>query len=335
MTPQIALTLFILGAAIALFLSQRWSTDVVSLLVLLTLVLTGLLTPAEAFASFAAPVVITIGSIFVVSAALFQTGVATKLGRSIVRLAGDSEPRLIAMLMVGAALLSGAMNNVAVTAVLMPVVVGISLNTGRAPSRLLLPMAYAAVVGGTLTLIGSPPNLIASETLAKEGYAALGLLEITPIGALSTLTAIVFMVTIGRRLLPDRSLEEKFQRARLPRQLIDLYRLPERVFTLHVLPQSPLIGQTLGESDLGYEYGLIVLGIINQSGCRMAPPAAYRIHVGDRLLTQGGPRRIQRAAADKGLKWEIATLEETDLLFGDVGVAEVTLTPRSPRVVQF
>ena len=330
MTPQIALTLFILGAAIALFLSQRWSTDVVSLLVLLTLVLTGLLTPAEAFASFAAPVVITIGSIFVVSAALFQTGVATRLGRSIVRLAGDSEPRLIAMLMVGAALLSGAMNNVAVTAVLMPVVVGISLNTGRAPSRLLLPMAYAAVVGGTLTLIGSPPNLIASETLAREGYAALGLLEIAPIGALSTLTAIVFMVTIGRRLLPDRSLEEKFQRARLPGQLIDLYRLPERVFTLHVLPQSPLIGQTLVESELGHEYGLTVLGIINQSGSRIAPSATHQIHVGDRLLTQGGPHRIQRAATEKSLKWEIATLEERDLLFGDVGVAEVTLTPRSP-----
>jgi len=191
-------------------------------------------------------------------------------------------------------------------------------------------MAYAAVVGGTLTLIGSPPNLIASETLTKGGSVPFGLLDIAPIGAFSTLTATVFMVTIGRKLLPDHSLEEKLQRARLPGQLINLYRLPERVFTLHVLPQSPLIGQTLGESDLGYEYGLIVLGIINQSGCRMAPPAAYRIHVGDRLLTQGGPRRIQRAAADKGLRWETATVEETDLLFGDVGVAEVTLTPRSP-----
>ena len=330
MTPQIALTLIILIAAIALFLSERWSTDVVSLLVLLTLVLTGLLPPAEAFASFANPVVITIGSIFVVSAALFQTGVATRLGRGIVRLAGDSEPRLIATLMVGAALLSGVMNNVAVTAVLMPVVIGISLKTGRAPSRLLLPMAYAAVVGGTLTLIGSPPNLIASETLTKGGSAPFGLLDITPIGALSTLTATVFMATIGRKLLPDRSLEEKLQRARLPGQLIDLYQVPERVFTLQVLPQSSLVGQTLVESGLGGEYGLTVLGIINQSGSRIAPSATHQIHVGDRLLTQGGPGRIQRAATDKGLKWEIAIVEETDLLIGDVGVAEVTLTPHSP-----
>ena len=330
MTPQIALNLIILVAAIALFVSERWSTDVVSLLVMLTLVLTDLLTPAEAFASFANPVVITIGSIFVVSAALFQTGLVTRLGRGIARLAGDSEPCLIATLMIGAALLSGVMNNVAVTAVFIPVVIGISLNTGRAPSRLLLPVAYAATVGGTLTLIGSPPNLIANQTLTKGGFAPFGLLDITPIGVLSTLTATVFMATIGRKLLPERSLGEKLQRARLPGQLINLYRVPEHVFALHVLPQSPLVGQTLGESGLGCEYGLTVLGIINQSGCRMAPPATHQIHVGDRLLTQGGPRRIRRAAVHKGLRWEPATVEETDLLLGDVGVAEVTLTPRSP-----
>jgi di/tricarboxylate transporter len=329
MTPQIALTLAILAAAIALFVSERWPTDVVSLLVLLTLVLTGLLRPAEAFASFANPVVITISSIFVVSAALFQTGVATRLGRSIVRLAGDSEPRLIATLMIGAALLSGVMNNVAVTAVFMPVVIGIGLNTGRSPSRLLLPLAYAATVGGTLTLIGSPPNLIVSQTLTKGGFAPFGLLDIMPLGALGTLTATTFMITIGRKLLPDRSLEEKLQQARLPGQLIDLYRVPEHVFALHVPPQSPLVGQTLAESDLGGEYGLTVLGIINQSGCRMAPPATHRLHAGDRLLTQGGPRRVRRAAADKCLTSEAATAEETDLLIGDVGVAEVTLTPRS------
>ena len=330
MTLEIALTLIILVTAVVLFLAELWSTDVVSLLALLTLVLTGLLTPAEALASFANPVVITIGSIFVVSAALFQTGVATKLGHVISRLAGDSEPRLIAALMIGAALLSGVMNNVAVTAVLMPVVIGISLNTGRSPSRLLLPMAYAAVVGGTLTLIGSPPNLIASEILTKGGSAPLGLLDITPIGAISTLAATAFMVTIGRKLLPKRSLEERFQQAQLPGQLIDLYRLPERVFALHVLSQSPLVGRTLAESELGHEYGLTVVGIINQSGCRMAPPASHTIRAGDRLLAQGGPRRIKRAATDKGLKWEIAKVEETDLLIGDVGIAEVTLTPRSP-----
>jgi len=329
MSPEIALALAVLVAGIALLTSGRLPADVVSLLVMLTLVLTGLLTPMEAFASFANPVVITIGSTFVVSAALFQTGVAAKLGRGIVWLAGDSEPRLIATLMIGAALLSGVMNDVAVTAVLMPAVISIGLSTDRAPSRLLLPLSYAAVVGGTLTLIGTPPNLIVSHALTEGGFPPFGLLDITPIGVLSVLAATIFMTTFGRKLLPDRPVEERLRRARLPSQLIDLYRLPERVFALDVLSSSSLAGQTLDRSRLRRDYELSVLGIIRQSKCRMAPPAKERIQVGDRLLVQGGPRRVRRAAADKGLAWSIATVDETELLVGDVGVAEVIITPRS------
>ncbi|MDY7039362.1 MAG: SLC13 family permease [Chloroflexota bacterium] len=329
MTFQIALTLTILVVAIALFAYERIPTDVVSLLVMLILVLTNLLSPEEAFVSFANPVVITIASVFVVSAALFQTGVATRLGRGIVRLAGDSEPLLITALMVSAAFLSGMMNNVAVTAVLMPAVVGLGLSSGRAPSRLLLPLAYAATVGGTLTLIGSPPNLIVSQALAAGGFPPFGLLDITPIGVLNVLATIIFMITLGRRLLPDRPVEDKLRRARLPSQLLDLYRLPERVFTLFVPDSSSLVGQTLAESGLGRDYGLTILGIIHQSHCQMAPPATSRIKADDRLLTQGGVRRVQRAAEAKGLGWSESAVDEMELLAGDVGVAEVTLTPRS------
>lgn len=330
MTPQIALTLTILAAAIALFVSERLPADVVSLLAMLGLTLTGLLLPAEALASFANPVVITIGSVFVVSAALFQTGVATRLGRTIVRLAGDSEPRLIAALMIGAALLSGVMNNVAATAVFIPVVIGIGLSTGRAPSRLLLPVSFAAIVGGTLTLIGTPPNLIVSQALTQGGFPPFGFLDVTPIGVLSVLVTILFMVTLGRRWLPDRPLEDKLQRAQLPSQLLDLYRLPERIFTLYVPPNSALVGETLAESGLGREYGLTVLGIIRQSNCQMAPLATEQVRAGDRLLTQGGPRRIKQAVTAKNLTSSRATVDETELLAGDIGVAEITLTPRSP-----
>jgi len=329
MTNQIAITLSILVAAIVLLLSERWSPDAVSLLVMVILVLGGLLTPAEAFASFANPVVITISSVFVVSAALFQTGVATRLGRGIVQVAGDSEPRLIAALMIGAALLSGVMNNVAVTAVLMPAVIGIGLSTGYAPSRLLLPLAFATVVGGTLTLIGTPPNLIVSQALTEGGFPPFGLLDIAPVGIIGVLVATLFMVTIGRRLLPDQPLEEKLHRARLPSELLNLYLLPERIFTLYVPPDSPLVGQTLAESGLGRDYGLTVLGIVRQAHNHMAPSPTELICAGDRLLTEGGPHRLQRAATATGVGWDRATVDETELLVGDVGVAEVTLTPRS------
>jgi len=232
--------------------------------------------------------------------------------------------------MIGASLLSGVMNNVAVTAVLIPVVIGIGLNTGRAPSRLLLPVSFAAVVGGTLSLIGTPPNLIVSHVLAERGFPPFGLLDITPIGIINVLTAALFMSLAGRKLLPDQPLDKKLQRARLPSQLLDLYLLPERIFTLYVPPDSPLVGQTLAESSLGRDYGLTVLGIIRQSRCIMAPPPTETIQVGDRLLTEGGPNRLRRAAADKGFTWARASVNEAELLAGDVGIAEVTLTPRSP-----
>jgi di/tricarboxylate transporter len=231
--------------------------------------------------------------------------------------------------MVAAALLSGVMNNVAVTAVLMPAVIGISLSTGRSPSRLLLPLSFAAVVGGTLTLIGTPPNLIVSHVLTEGGFPPFGLLDITPIGVIGVLGATLFMVTIGRKLLPDRPLEEKLHRAQLPSQLLSLYRLPERIFTLHVPPDSPLVGQTLAESGLGRNHGLTVLGIVRQSHLHMAPSPLERISAGDRLLAEGGPGRLQRAVADTGVSWDRATMDEAELLVGDVGVAEVTLTPRS------
>lgn len=332
MTPQIALTLTILAAAITLLASERLPADIVSLLVMLALVLTGLLSPEEAFSSFANPAVITIASIFVISTALFQTGVAMKMGRRLARLANRSEVRLIATLMLSAAFLSGMMNNVAVTAVLMPVVIGISFSTGYAPSRLLLPLACASILGGTLTLIGTPPNLIVSHTLTEGGYPPLNLLDFTPIGVLNVLTAILFMITIGRRLLPDRPVQDRLQRSRLPQHLIQLYRLPERIFTLAVPANSAIAGRTLVESRLGQDHGLTVLGIMRQSRYHMAPATSEQILAGDRLLVQGGPRRIREAAADKGLIWRDTTVDEAELLSGDIGVAEVTLTPRSPLV---
>jgi len=334
MTTEIALTLAILIGTVALLVSDRLSSSVVALLTLLTLVFTGLLTPAEALSNLASPVVVSIGSIFVLSAALFQTGVATMLGRTMFRLAGNREWLLIVILMFIAAMLSGFMNNVATTAVLMPAVIGIALSTNRSESGLLLPLALASSFGGTLTLIGSPPNLIASQALAQAGFEPFGLLEITPIGILNLLTAILYIVLFGRRLLPDRPVRGRLQQMRMPGQLINLYQLPERAYFCDVLPSSPLIGRTFDESHLGRDYGVTVLGILNGSSHKMAPSAATRIKARDRLLVQGGPRRLERAANENGLAWKPAAVGETELLVGDVGVAEVTLAPRSSLVGQ-
>jgi di/tricarboxylate transporter len=221
------------------------------------------------------------------------------------------------------------MNNVAGTAVLMPAVIGIAVATKRSEACLLLPLALASSYGGLLTLIGSPPNLIASQALVEAGFEPFGFLEVTPIGILSLIVAIVYMIVLGPRLLPHRRVAGNGVRARTPSQLIELYQLHQWVYFLEVRPNSPLVGQSLDESGLGRDYGLVVLGIFNGSQCRMAPTPRDELEAGSRLLVQAGPRRIKKAAGELGLAWERTTVDEARLLIGDVGVAEVTLTPRS------
>lgn len=247
MTPQVALTLVILAGAMALLISERVRMDAVALLVVLILVFSGLLTPQEAFSGFASPAVIAVASIFVVSAGLFQTGVARRIGKTIIGLAGESEPRLIGVLMIGVALLSAVMNDVAAVAVLLPVVVGIAKQTGIAPSRLLLPLAYAGVMGGTLTLIGTPPNMIVSDMLTERGLPPLGFFEITRVGVPLVLAGTAFMVTLGRRLLPIRGTRDRTSPAALPEELVSIYHLPEHLFAVRVPAGSPIVGQSLAE----------------------------------------------------------------------------------------
>lgn len=330
MTPEIGLTLAIVALAIGLFVSDRLPVDVVALLVLLAVVVTGLLTPAEAFAGFASPAVIAVGAIFVVSGGLFQTGVAARMGQFIVALAGESEVRLIAVLMIGVALLSAVMNNVAATAVLLPVVVGIARQTDIPPSRLLMPLAFGAVMGGTLTLIGTPPNIIVSEVLSTRGLAPLGFFEMTVIGVPFVLAGTAFMATIGRRLLPDRPPREKLRRAKLPEELLDIYHLPEHIFALDVPATSRIVGRTLDESAMRHDFGVTVLAVMRESEHMMNPDPSEILRAKDRLLVEGGPLRLREAAGRWGLRPGSATGDEAELLLaGDTGLVEVTLAPRS------
>lgn len=330
MTVEIALTLLIVAAAIALFATERLPVELIALLLLLALIATGLLTPTEAFTGFANQAVIAVGAIFVVGAGLFQCGLAGRMADLLIKLAGQSEVRLIALLMFGAAALSAVMNNLAAVAVLLPAVGDISRRTKMAPSRLLLPLAYGATMGGTLTLIGTPPNLIVSGVLAQRGLAPLGFFEITVVGLPLVLAGVLFMLTAGRRLLPDRPAMEKLRRTRLPEELIEIYRLPEYIHALEVPAHSPLVGRTLQESGMRRDFGLTVLGVVRQSERILDPEPTATIRAGDRLLVEGGPRRLERAVEAWELRTSLANPEEAGLLLaGDTGLVEVTLAPRS------
>ncbi len=212
MTFEIGLVLGILGVAIILFASEKIRVDVVSMMVLLTLLLTGLLDTEEAFSGFANPAVITVWAIYIVSASLTFTGIADFIGRYLARIAGVKEWRLILVIMVTVGVMSAFMNNIGATAVLLPVVINLGRRAGIAVSKLLIPLAFGSLLGGVTTLIGTPPNLLASTALADAGMEPFSLFDYTPMGLIIMVTSIAYMVLIGRHLLPTRGLAQKIRK---------------------------------------------------------------------------------------------------------------------------
>src|SRR3990170_5323378 len=186
MTFQIALTLSIILGALVLFGTDKVRVDLVALLVLLTTGLTGLVSPKEAFAGFSNSAVITVWAVYIVSGGLFKTGVAESLGNFILRLAGESEMRLIAVIMLTCGIISAFMNNVGATAMLLPAVVSISRQKKVSVSKLLIPLSFSSLLGGKLTLIGTPANILATNIVADHGLPTFGFFDFTPLGGSSS-----------------------------------------------------------------------------------------------------------------------------------------------------
>lgn len=241
MTLDIALTLAILFASIALFVSERLRLDVVALLTLLSLVLTGVLPFEEAVAGFSSPLVLMIVGLFVVGAGLTETGVADWLGSKLARLAGEGEARLIVVVMATTALLSAFMSSTGTVAILLPVVGTVAQRQGIPLSRVLMPLAFAAHLGSLLTLIATPPNLVVAETLAAAGHAPFRFFSFTPIGLVILALGVAYFYFFGRRHLP-RSEGAAAPRAPLSPQ--DLARDYGLVDNLHSLPvhRAPPVG---------------------------------------------------------------------------------------------
>jgi di/tricarboxylate transporter len=321
MTTEIALTLAIILGALVLFATEKLRVDLVALLVLLAVGLTGLIDPERIFDGFANPAVITVWAVYIVSGGLFKTGVADAMGRGILRLGGDKEPRLIATIMVTCGVISAFMNNVGATAMLMPAMVGISRRTKIAVSKLLMPLSFSSLLGGKMTLIGTPANILAMGILADRGLSTLGFFEFTPMGIVVLTTGVLYMVLIGRHLLPVR---EGAQGRR------DVYRLRDYVTEVRVSTTSPLAGKTLLESRLGQNHDLTVLGLERDGDCLDRIGRDTLIQKDDLLTIEGSADNLMEARAALGLIIEAErTLDIERLEPGDVQLIEATLAPRS------
>ena len=324
MTAEIALTLTIVLVAVVLFATEKLRVDVIALLVLLTVGFIGLI-PAEAvFAGFASPAVITVWAVYIVSAGLFKTGVADMLGERITRLAGTSEPRLIVVIMLTCGTMSAFMNNIGATAVLLPAVVGISRKAKVPLSRLLIPLSFASLMGGNMTLIGTPPNILATNILFAWDLPSFGFFDFTPMGAIVFATGILYMVLVGRHLLPERKSTEE--------QLV-AYQSREYVSEVSVLPEGPLAGCSLLESRLGADYDLSVVAIIRGGAVRTALSRETLIRGGDVLLVEGLVENLMRAQDALGLVIEPERTTELEQIDPEKAhVVEATLAPRSGMV---
>jgi di/tricarboxylate transporter len=335
LTYDIVLVLVILAAAVLLFVTEKLRSDVVAILVLLALALTGLLTPEDALSGFSHSAVITVIAVFVVSGGLYQTGVAHKLGRYLTQVAGHSEVRLTVTVMLAVAAISPVIDNVGATAVLLPVVVGLARQNHINPSKLLIPLSFGALQGGLLTLIGRPSNIIVSHALEEVTGEPFGFFGFTAIGLVLLIVGMLYMVLIGRRLLPERAVEDKLEAMlAAQRKALEQYHLGERLFEVRVLPQSPLVDLSIEESRLGRSLDLNVVGIVRNGHSILSPGPDEFLTAGDLLLVQGTPEEVMRLRWTRGveIEQEITHLQLEDIVSAELAVVEAVLTPRSPLI---
>jgi di/tricarboxylate transporter len=328
---EIVLVLAILAVSLVLFISEVLRMDLIALLVLCALSLTGLVTPNEAISGFSNAAVITVWAMFILSEGLTRTGIADILGRQVMKLAGRREVPLIIVIMLTSGGLSAFMNNIGVAALMLPVVVDIARRTGVPPSRLLMPLAFGCLLGGLTTLIGTPPNLLIAGALAQNGYEPFSLFDFTPIGIGAMLAGILFVTLIGRLMLPKTDPAAQSQ-VRSQRNLRSQYGLQERTFSMTVPWDSVLVGKTLAESRISSAAGLIVMTLERNNAVTTLPSRKTVLQGGDNLLVQG---RLDRF--DEMRQWSDLVIEREApliqaLLSGQIQLVEATVAENSTLV---
>lgn len=256
------ITFTILAITIGLFIWGKPRADIVALLSLLALYLTGVISVNQSLAGFSDSAVIMIAVLFVVGEGLTHTGITSWLGARMMAWS-RRRPRLLLLWMMGfGALVSGFMSNTAATAALMPAVVAAAWGVGSVPAKFLMPLSFAAITGGLLTLMGTPPNVVVAETLGNAGYEPYGFFDFAWVGVPLVIAVLIYMVTLGQRLLPNHTTGKKpLDLNTTLAELADAYLLHGKLFRLRVLPTSPIAGQTLAGAGLGHDYEISVLRV--------------------------------------------------------------------------
>ncbi|HBL6925097.1 TPA: SLC13 family permease [Citrobacter koseri] len=337
MNGELIWVLSLLAIAVILFATGKVRMDAIALLVIVAFVLSGTLSISEAFSGFSDPNVVLIAALFIIGDGLVRTGVATVMGAWLVKMAGSSEVKMLVLLMITVAGLGAFMSSTGVVAIFIPVVLSVSMRMQTSPSRLMMPLSFAGLISGMMTLVATPPNLVVNSELLREGLHGFSFFSVTPIGLVVLFLGIIYMLVMRFMLRDDASQQRDGWKRRAFRDLIKEYRLTGRARRLAIRPGSPMVGQRLDDLKLRERYGANVIGverwrrfrrvIVNVNGV-----SEFRAR--DVLL-------IDMSAAEVDLREFCSEqLLEPMVLRGeyfsdqalDVGMAEISLIPESELI---
>ena len=340
------ITLIILVITVAMFIWGRVRADIVALTALAALLVLGILTPAEALAGFSSPIVIMMIGLFVVGGAIMQTGLAKLTGNKLMALSRGNETVTFLLVMLVTSFIGAFVSNTGTVALMMPIIMSIAAGSGMQSSRFLMPLAFAGSLGGMLTLIGTPPNLVIDEVLTAAGYQPLAFFSFFPVGIIVIAIGIIVLMPLSKILLSKSQGNKKKKNAKSLDDLVDEYRLLDNLHR-YIVPLNrtsaakdengnvmDIVGKTLKELSIQKKYGVSIIEIRNEKKSRLGlvkdvnqnmAKSSSTIQVHDTLYIIGDEQKMQRFAQDYGLR----KMKDVKIDFYDLGLTEIVVMPTS------
>lgn len=342
-------TIIILVLSAIFFVNGKLRSDIVALCALIALLVFHILTPEEALSGFSNSVVIMMVGLFVVGGAIFQTGLAKMISSRILKLAGKSELRLFLLIMLVTSAIGAFVSNTGTVALMLPIVVSLAVSAGMNPSRLLMPLAFASSMGGMMTLIGTPPNLVIQNTLTSAGFQPLSFFSFLPVGLICVTVGTLILIPLSKWFLSKKgeNNSENSLSGKSLKQLVKEYGISNNLFRLQVIPTSHLQGKTISDLDIRRKYGLNILEVRrgNASQHRFLKTITQKLAAPDTILQtndilyiSGKFNQIEQFTEDFRLNiLDEHTTEEANntgnsLEFYDIGIAEIVLMPSSSLI---
>lgn len=339
-------TLIILVITVALFIWGRVRADIVALTALAALLVLGILTPAEALAGFSSPIVIMMIGLFVVGGAIMQTGLAKLTGNKLMALSRGNETITFLLVMLVTSFIGAFVSNTGTVALMMPIIMSIAAGSGMQSSRFLMPLAFAGSLGGMLTLIGTPPNLVIDEVLTESGYQPLAFFSFFPVGIIVIAIGIIVLMPLSKIFLSKKQNGKKKKQGKSLDDLVDEYQLLDNLHRYIVPSRRPsaaldengeqmdIVGKTLKDLSIQKKYGVSIIEIRNEKKSRLGlvkdvsqnmAKSSSTIQVHDTLYIIGEEEKMKRFASDYGLR----KMKDVKIDFYDLGLTEIVVMPTS------